>query len=63
MLTNIEMRFKLNAKKRICRTKRNKSFRNVENNFVNGVDYSWSHSAKYYVLAVGFIHVIFTLVV
>lgn len=40
-------------KKGICRTKRNKSFGNVVENFANGVDYNQSHSAKFSFLAVG----------
>ena len=63
MLTNIEklarylLRFissQMQKKKlRICRTLWNKSFGNVVENFVNGVDYNQSHSAKFYFLAVG----------
>lgn len=40
-------------KKGICRTKRNKSFGNVVENFANGVDCLQSHSAKFSFLAVG----------
>ena len=52
-------------KKGICRTKRNKSFGNVVENFANGVDYNQSHSAKFSFLAVGsfmsFYHLLFKL--
>ena len=62
MLTNIDFAFQAKCKKRICRTKRNKSFGYVVENFVN----EWitiSLSSKFYFLAVGFFYVVSSLVV
>ena len=63
MLTNIDFAFQAKCKKkRICRTKQNKSFGYVVENFVN----EWitiSLSSKFYFLAVGVFDVVLSHVV
>ena len=64
MLTNIDFAFqaKCKKKKKNCRTKRNKSFGYVVENFVNE-RITISLSSKFYFLAVGFFYVVSSLVV